>query len=151
MFIFTSIAYGFKLPPSSTPNLILHIIELDPTLVSYVGEDDGFRVILQNPAQSPVIDISTLGSSIPADSNTFISVQSTIVSTKNSQNLTKENIFSHLLSFCIFVVFAITSNKVLRKWLFTNIIWVQDLFYKWYFSELNWLFMIIPYLLKYRP
>ena len=43
------------------------------------ADEDGVRIILQNPSQSPVYDIATAGSPIPAESNAFIAVKTTIV------------------------------------------------------------------------
>ena len=44
------------------------------------GEEHGFRIVVQNSAQSPILDVLTIGHSIPADSNSFLAVDSKVVS-----------------------------------------------------------------------
>ena len=49
-------------------------VDLDPFMVKLFGEDDGFVIGVQNEAQSPKTDMYLKGIQIPADSNSFVNV-----------------------------------------------------------------------------
>ena len=49
-------------------------------MVKLFGEDDGFVIGVQNEAQSPKTDMYLKGIQIPADSNSFVNVDTVHVS-----------------------------------------------------------------------